>query len=215
MVKRRYLRCILLLALMIWGTLTIAPPFLLRAARAAPASHIVISEVQVGGVSANDEFVELYNPTDSVVVLNGWKLTKKASTGTEQNLVSSGGFTGIIPAHGFFLIAPQSGYTGSTSPDLRYSQISNFLAANNTVLIYDKTGVLIDKVGWGSSLDFEGNVYLSTPANGNSIERKAQSTSTSTTMGSGGSDEFLGNGFDTDDNSQDFVPRSSLEFRVP
>lgn len=31
----------------------------------AASSDIVISEIQIGGQTANDEFVELYNPTDT------------------------------------------------------------------------------------------------------------------------------------------------------
>lgn len=59
------------------------------------ADHVVISEVQVGGSTANDEFVELYNPTSSPITMSGWRLTKKASTGTKYNLVSS--LNGTMP----------------------------------------------------------------------------------------------------------------------
>ena len=36
-------------------------------------SHLVISQIQIeGDGGANDEFVEIYNPTDSCVSLDGW-----------------------------------------------------------------------------------------------------------------------------------------------
>lgn len=196
MTDRRQFRRIVLVVLALWGMLAMASP-LFDATRAAPANHVVISEVQVGGGAANDEFIELHNPTDSTIVLTNWKLTKKTSGGAEENLVSSSGFVGTIPAHGFFLIAPQVGYTGATPPDLRYSQTSNFLADKNAALLYDKNGTLIDKVGWGTSPDFEGAPYPTNPIGKTSIERKAQASSTSTSMGPGGSDEFSGNGEDT------------------
>jgi len=44
----------------------------------AAASHVVISQIQVAGTTnSNDEFVELYNPTDSSVDLTSWKLKKR------------------------------------------------------------------------------------------------------------------------------------------
>ena len=44
------------------------------------AAHIVISEVQVGGTNANDEFVELYNPTSVTIDLSGFRLVRKNAT---------------------------------------------------------------------------------------------------------------------------------------
>ena len=40
----------------------------------AGAGHLVISELQTGGASASDEFVELYNPTDVALPLEGLEL---------------------------------------------------------------------------------------------------------------------------------------------
>ena len=40
----------------------------------ATASHVVISEIQIAGGNSNDEFVELYNPTNASVNLTGWRL---------------------------------------------------------------------------------------------------------------------------------------------
>src|SRR3990172_11656250 len=64
-------------------------------------NHVVISEVQVAGVTdADDEFVELYNPTEADINLSGWSLTKKISNGTETNLDSS--LSGTIPSHSYY-----------------------------------------------------------------------------------------------------------------
>lgn len=100
--------------------------------------HVVISEIQVGGSVANDEFVELYNPTGSDISLSGWRLTKESSSSTtETPLVSS--ISGTIATHGYFLIANPS-YTGSVSADLLYSATTSGIAHNNTVIIYSDNG---------------------------------------------------------------------------
>jgi len=135
------------------------------------ARKILINEVQIAGATAYDEFVELYNPGDSALDLSGWALKKKTSSGTESNLVSKTSFTGVIPARGFFLIAHQTGYTGSVAPDLRYSGSTYSVSASSTVLLYDASGLLIDEVGFGGASDFESAPALN-PANGQSIERK-------------------------------------------
>jgi len=178
------------------------------------ANHVVISEVQVEGVTANDEFVELYNPTNGQISLSGWYLTKKTSGGTEQNLLAGIPAGKSIPARGFFLITPQTGYTGSTISDANYSQTSNFIAADNTVILYNesKTAV-IDKVGFGNAIDNETLSYLTNPADSESLQRKVNAT-----LNESGS---YGPAWDTDNNSADFFiqvnpnPQNSSAEPVP
>jgi len=60
--------------------------------------HVVISEVAWGGTKASglDEWIELYNPTDSPVDLTNWQILADGVT-----IIA---LTGSIPARGFFLI---------------------------------------------------------------------------------------------------------------
>ncbi len=186
------------------------------------ASHVVISQVQIAGDGAdpsNDEFVELYNPTNSPVVMAGWRLTRKNSTGTQANLVAD--LSGIIPARGYFLIGHGTGYNGSLPLDIVYSAPSNTLTNNFTVLLYSDAGItLVDRVGFGTAVDFE-TAATSNPSSNSSIVRKANSSSTDVTMGTGGLDEFGGNGEDSDNNLADFVtftvsnPRNSSSPSAP
>lgn len=162
------------------------------------ANHIVISEVQVSGTTADDEFVELYNPTNSAVVMANWRLTRKNSAGTEANLVAD--LDGTIPAHGYFLIGHGTDYDGATSLDVIYSAPSNALTSNYTVLLYsDASMTLVDKVGMGTAVDYE-TTATSNPAADGSIERKP-----------GESNPTSGNGEDTDNNSNDFALRTTSE----
>ena len=173
------------------------------------ANHIVISEVQVSGGVAGDEFVEIYNPTSSYVNLNGWRLTRKTDTGTQSTLVSS--LSGLIQPHGYFLITPPEDYDGGVTADATYSDTSNRITPNNTILLYKDAGkTIVDKVGLGGATDFETAVMTDPSANG-SVERKAKSTSTITTMEPSGDDELEGNGYDTFNNSNDFVLRTISE----
>lgn len=168
--------------------------------------HVVISEIMVGksGVgNADNEFIELYNPTNSDVNLLGWRLRRRAGS-TDANLIAS--MSGIVPSHGFFLItSPES--SSSSSADLLYSTASR-IAANNGVFLYSDAGTtLVDLVGMGSSTASE-TATVDNPSPDTSIERKAKSASTSLTMAIGGTDEFEGNGEDTGNNANDFVTRN-------
>jgi hypothetical protein len=172
-----------------------------------PATNsIVISEIQISGSTSKDEFIELYNPTGSNVVMEGWRLTRKTSTGTESNLVSN--LSGAIPAHGYYLItSPTPNYDGTVVPDTTYSATTNSVSASNTVILYSDAGTtVVDKVGMGDAIDVETSATES-PATDTSIERKAQSTSTLVSMALGGADEFAGNGEDTNNNLDDFLAR--------
>lgn len=173
-----------------------------QVAFSATATHIVISEVQISGdgsAPSNDEFVELYNPTDSAVIMDGWRLRRKNSGGTEATLVNT--LSGTIPAHGYFLVGHGTGYDGSAPLDAIYSAPSNALTNNYTVLLYSDAGLtLVDKVGFGNAVDFETSVFGSNPPANASIERKP-----------GASDPLAGNSEDTDNNASDFDLRTSSD----
>ncbi|MBI4062338.1 lamin tail domain-containing protein [Candidatus Gottesmanbacteria bacterium] len=160
----------------------------------AVASHIVISEVQVAGTTADDEFVELYNPTGNSVDLTGWRLTRKTSTGTQSNLVGS--LSGSIPALGYFLIAHPD-YDGAVAADMTYSATTSALASNNSVVLYSDAGITtVDLVGMGGASASE-TATVANPADNGSIERKP-----------GDTDPLAGNGDDTDNNADDFATRT-------
>ncbi len=136
----------------------------------AETNHVVISQIQIGGSSATDEFIELYNPTESTVSLAGWRLTRKTSSGSQTNLVAN--ISGQVSPHGFFLIAHPD-YDGLVASDIVYSATSSSVAANNTVLLYKDAGVnLVDKVGFGTATDNEGSSFPTSPAANQSLHRK-------------------------------------------
>lgn len=167
-------------------------------ARADIASNVVISEIQVGDLAdADNEFVELYNPTGGDLDLAEWKL----KLGSGSNLVAS--MTGTIKSHGYFLVAKPQFTTIPVTPDMVYSASSSAITANSTVLLQMKTGDTfadVDKVGMGSGVDGVEGTAVPAPTPGQSIERKSADT---------GVDESGGNGWDTDNNLNDFVVRGT------
>jgi hypothetical protein len=164
------------------------------ASSASNANHVLISEIQAGTDEGGpeDEFVELYNPTEQIIVFAGWVLKKRASTGNEVNLVSSAAFSGSIAPRSFFLIAHKN-YSGVTPADLIYSANSNNLAyTNNAVILYDAAGLRVDEADW---------VKIE---KGESLERRAWQNGCLSAQGSG---EYLGNGCDSDSSASDFEKR--------
>ncbi len=170
----------------------------------AEAEHLVISEIKITGGSGftTDEFVELYNPTDQEISLANWSLVKKTAAGNEYVLVENFNEK-LIKAHSFLLIAHPAGYSGEINPDIYYST-TNSISSNNSVMLLNDMSEEVDKIGMGTSSDYEGEV-TSNPGSKKSIERKAKSTSDSDSMMEGGMDYFLGNSEDTDNNEDDFI----------
>ncbi len=184
--------------------------FVPQTAKAQPATNIVISEIQITGGSGHstDEFVELYNPTDSIIDLTGWQLAKKTASGNEYVLVDNFSEQSVAP-DSYYLITHPIGYTGSVSADSYYTT-SNSIADNNTVVLLDADEQVVDAVGFGSAIDYEGTP-LANPGAAKSVERKARADSTEDAMVEGGMHYFLGNGHDTDDNHADFIGRAVPE----
>ena len=198
--------------------LTLAIAFALSVAAAtafAAANHVVISEFATRGpASAFDEFVELYNPTENIVSLEGWRLQYKSATGTiwaDRAILPAGT---QIAAHGFFLVANQA-YVGAVTPDYTSGLWPGSTGAADAghFQVIDGAAVTVDKVGYGATaIDPEGGTPApahGTSANNNSVERKANATSTAATLATGGADAAAGNGQDSGVNGSDFVAQTN------
>lgn len=149
-----------------------------RSADFAEAEHfvrlpsLVISEIQIAGQTADDEFIELFNSGEQNINLTGYKIKKKDKNGEEKSLATAEKFKDkIIKANGHLLLARENYYQGQMMPDIRWSK-SNYLAADNTIIFYDNQDQIIDKVGWGAAKDFEKQATLN-PEDDQSLERKS------------------------------------------
>ncbi|MBI3626813.1 lamin tail domain-containing protein [Candidatus Uhrbacteria bacterium] len=127
-------------------------------------SPIIITEVQIEGSTATDEFVEIYNSGDAPVNLKGWRLSKKTATGNENNLLTD--FPDLTLASGSFLTIGSAPGT-----DLKYSTQQS-LSDNNTAILYSDSGKTVaDLVGWGDTSIFQGQAAMS-PEKAQSLQRK-------------------------------------------
>jgi len=190
------------------------------------ATHsLLITEVQTGSSqSAAEEFVELYNPTLNSISINNWELGKKTAAGTTLfPLVAT--LSGTIKPHGYLLIAPTD-YTNATiSADITYvASGSNTITDDNTIILFSDSGTTrVDTVGMETALDNKDNEAsaAANPSSNKSLLRKASLSSTPTSLLPAGTEGQAGNGFDSDNNSTDFVtiatamPRNSISSQEP
>ncbi|HEX7663128.1 MAG TPA: lamin tail domain-containing protein [Polyangiaceae bacterium] len=179
---------------------------------AGPAAPLVISEVQSRGTGGgNDDFVEIYNPTASDVVLDSaWQINARSAVGTCTSNATATRWTGTgktIPAHGHFLVANMD-YTGSVARDELLG--SGIVDASSVMLVH--AGTVVD------SLCFYFNAATQTSLTSCSTPYVCEGTPVmnthdNTTAGGSNSNTSLerkpggsaGNGTDTNDNLADFV----------
>lgn len=195
---------------------------------------VLISELTAAGPSgADDEFIELYNPSLQSVSVAGWVLQYRAAAGASWAPLTVLPAGATVPGRGFFLISStvgtSTGYTGATTPDYQARNVTTpftpkmlGLAATGghvrlglpgaTNGLTNADPAISDVVGWGTATFTEATpapvgAWASNAAG--SIERKASATSTSATMA--GTEASAGNGRDTNDNGADFVTRAARE----
>ena len=137
-------------------------------------NHLVISQVYGGGGNSGatykNDFIELYNPTNSDVSLTGWSVQYASTTGTSWSKTD---LSGSIPAHGYFLIQQAQGSAGTVSlpnPDIvPFTGIAMAAGAGKVALLNVNslitsgtscpTANVVDFVGYGTTTNcFEGPV---------------------------------------------------------
>ncbi len=197
-------------------------PFFPSSSSAQTANHVVISEVYGGGgnsgATLKNDFIELYNPTDSPVDISGWSVQYASSTGTSWQVTN---LTGSIASHGFYLVQEAQGAGGTVNlptPDatgtIAMSGTNGKMALVNTTTALSGSvssgPSVVDMVGYGTANAYEGSGAAPVLSNTTSAERKANSTSSASSLAADGADETAGNGYDTDDNSNDFVAQSDI-----
>ncbi|KPV52261.1 hypothetical protein SE17_16540, partial [Kouleothrix aurantiaca] len=169
----------------------------------AVSTSVVISQFQVAGATAGDEFIELHNVSSGPVDLNGYRVVYRSAAGTSDVALVNWAASTVIPAGGFYLITTSSGYTGAAAANITYNGgtsgtlagASGGLALRNGAA---NTGTVIDSVGYGSAT----NAFVE--------------TATTTAPAANASKARTSNGCaDTDNNSADFgtvnpsTPRNS------
>jgi Calx-beta domain/Bacterial Ig domain/Lamin Tail Domain len=186
---------------------------------ANPAGTFLISELRTSGpAGAQDEFIELYNNTDSPVTVStsdasaGWAVARTGATCGDQPVVIVTIPNGtVIPARGHYLVANNTAVTGyslsnyggasAAAPDQTYT---TDIPADSNVAVFNTGNVAnfssttrLDAVGFGANtgstcdLFREGNT--ATPAQGSASEYSFVRKLTS------------GTPLDTNDNASDFV----------
>ena len=178
---------------------------------AVPASagpegdDLVIAEAYLNGGSTGatfkNKFVELYNPTDEPIDVDGWSVQYRSATGSgtfttipiEDHFVEPGGTLLVSgnanAANGAELPTPDVvstvAFSGSAGGTLALSRSTSALSGDRAAILASPN--LVDLVGYGTSTTFEGTG--STPAGRWSVTSSIQRT----------------NGLDTDQNATDFT----------
>ncbi len=114
------------------------------------STGLAITEVMAGSQqSGDDEFIELYNGTGRDILLTGFSIKKKASSGNESSLVSVSRLQGkIIPAGKHFLIVHEGKYSGDVTPDVTWPASYSLAYTNNAVVLYGPNAEKLAELSW-------------------------------------------------------------------
>jgi hypothetical protein len=147
---------------------------------------VKINEVQTGGSTGQDEFVELYNGGSGPADISGCKLVYRTASGTSDVVLATVPASTTIPAGGFFLFGGNDyAGTGPSTADATFTV--DLDATGGGLALRYPSGTIVDRVGYGSATNvFVDGTVAAAPPSGESIGRDSTGT-------------------DTDDNSADFV----------
>lgn len=135
-----------LLSILVLGTILFS---VLPAEATSTSPDIILSEVSIAGEKSTDEYIELYNRSDTDVDLSGKQLRRKTQGGSESSIKVFSS-PSVIPAHSYFLWANSQGMFKVPFADTETS--SSALAPDNSIGLFTESGsdgVLIDSLSWG------------------------------------------------------------------
>ncbi len=171
------------------GTDVVVPPTDSGGDSGACNGKLVINEVQTEGTSADHEFVEIYNTGTCDVSLEGWSLKYSASSGSAPSTFFDGLISHKVLARGHFVVAC-SPFPGAKNATYMGGQLA---ADNGQVGLFNKLGIQVDAVGYGTI----------------TTKRLTEGNPAPTPGGPGKSVQRIPNGNDTDNNQADFRSANS------
>lgn len=137
------------------------------------------------GSETYGEAVELFNPSDKSVNLEGWILW---TTSSEKDVIIPKNM--FIDPYGYFLIADEKWNESKDDVEWRNADLEEKMTLKNSnggVALVDAEGNVVDVVGWGNEEDINDDLFEGVPA------KKVKSG------------ESLLRIHDTGDNSEDFI----------
>ncbi|HEX5241289.1 MAG TPA: hypothetical protein VFW20_09855, partial [Candidatus Limnocylindrales bacterium] len=134
-----------------------------------PSTGLLVSEVQTGGASASDEFIELTNASAGPLDLLGLEVVYVTSTGGTVTRKASWATSRAIDPGQHLLVANVSGIE-ATLADATYS--GGLAATGGAVVLRPIGGSPIDAIAWGDAANaFVEGVAAAAPPAGSSLER--------------------------------------------
>jgi len=127
---------------------------------------ILISEIRL--LPIPQRFIELYNPNNIDINLTGWDIQRRTATGAGFGFfVSEVNFKNrIIPAKSFLIIAREN----ISQADIILPELA--LTNSNAIQLRNDSNTIVDKVGWGNALSFQGTNPAPNPSHQQSIQRR-------------------------------------------
>ncbi len=125
--------------------------------------NFVVSQFQVAGGTAQDEFIEIHNTSSSAADLNGYRVVYRSAGGVNDVAMVEWTTSTIVPSGGYYLIAT-SAYDGTVTSNINYNTATVSMSATGGGIAIRNgalnTGVIIDSVGYGSATNafIEGTV---------------------------------------------------------
>ena len=159
------------------------------------ATNIVISEFRTIGTSgANDEFIELYNPTALPVSIGGWMIKRSSSCGTTVATIATIPAAVTLASGQHYLIGGTT-YSGTVVAD--QANISLGIGDTGGLALFRADGVtIVDQVGLCASTLYREGTAITPPSAANvnrSFDRKSS---------------LLGICVDSNNNALDFIVRT-------